>query len=199
VGYGELLRALSEEATRDAAGLRESAAREAERVLGAARAASAGEREAALAAAEATERATLARARAQAAREVEAAVLGEARRRLDSLRAEALEALRERSSVLAERLVDELCARAEAGPGVLVVDPDDEARVRQHLNLAHPELAQRIEVRASAAPRGGAELRQGDLVLDDTLDARLERAWPGLEPRLAALLFGAAGAGRVAQ
>jgi vacuolar-type H+-ATPase subunit E/Vma4 len=199
VGYGELLRALSAEATRDAARLRETAARAAERVLDSARSAVVAEREAALAAAAATERATLARARAQAARQVEAAVLGEARRQLDRLRADALVALRERGAALEARLVDELCARAEAGPGVLVVDPGREATVRQHLSLAYPDLAQRLEVCAAAAPRGGAELRQGDVVLDDTLEARLERAWPGIEPQLAALLFGTAGAGRGAE
>jgi vacuolar-type H+-ATPase subunit E/Vma4 len=190
-GYGDLLRALSDEVERDARTLREEGAREAERLLAEARAVAAGERERALAAAEAQGRAALARARAAAAREGEAAVHREARRRLDALRADALAVLRERGRLLLPRLVDELCARLGEGPATLRADADDAALVREHLARAHPELAGRVEVEAALAPRGGLELVQDGVVLDDTLAARIDRAWEALEPALARLYLGA--------
>ncbi|GEJ56299.1 hypothetical protein [Anaeromyxobacter diazotrophicus] len=195
MAYGDLLRALSEEVARDATAAREAGAREAERLVAAARAEAAAERARALTAAAAAEQAQLARARGAAAREAEALALREARRLLEALRAEALAALRDRGASLVPRLVDELCARLGEGPAVLVADPGEEALVRAHLARAHPALAGRIEVRPAAAPRGGLELAQAGLVLDDTLPARLERAWEALEPELARRYLGAAHGG----
>jgi len=192
MGYGDLLRALSDEAERDARAIRDAGAREAERLVAEARAAAAAERDRALAAAEERERAALARARAAAHREAEAAVLREVRSRLDALRVEALASLRERGPTLLARLADELCARLDDGTATLVVDPGDERTVQAHLR-AHPELAERIVVRAAPAARGGLELVQGGAILDDTLQARLDRAWEALEPHLAKLYLGAEG------
>jgi vacuolar-type H+-ATPase subunit E/Vma4 len=193
MGYGDLLRALSDEAERDARAIRDAGAREAERLVAEARAAAAAERERALAAAEERERAALARARAAAQREAEAAVLREVRSRLDALRVEALASLRERGRSLLPGLADELCARLGEGTATLVVDPGDERTVQAHLARAHPELAGRIAVRAAPAARGGLELVQGGVVLDDTLQARLDRAWEALEPDLAKLSGGERG------
>lgn len=191
MAYGDLLRALAEEAERDARAVRDAGAREAERLLEAARGEAAAERERALAAAAAAERSALARARAAAARDVEGALLRAARERLEALRAEALAALRARGRALLPLLADELCARLGPGPATLIVDPGDEALARDHLARAHPDLLDRLEVRAAAAPRGGVELLQDGVMLDDTLEARLQRAWVALEPELARVYLGA--------
>ena len=190
MGYGDLLRALSDEAEREARRVREDGAREAERVLEESRRAAAEERERALAAARAGEEAALGRARAEAAHRAESAALAEARRQLEEVRRAALEAVRGRAVALTPALTDELAALAAPGPMTFVVDPGEEQAVRAHLERAHPELAARAAVRAAPAPRGGVELEQEGIVLDDTVAARLDRAWPALEPRLAALLLG---------
>lgn len=189
MGYGDLLRALSDEAEREAARVREGGTREAERLLEEARRAAADHRERAVAEALAEEQAALGRARAGAAQEIEAAALAEARVRLEEVRAAALRELRSRAAALAPALADELAALAVPGPMTFIVDPGEEQVVREHLARAHPELSGRAQVRAAEAPRGGLELEQEGIVLDDTLAARLDRAWPALEPRLAALLL----------
>jgi V/A-type H+/Na+-transporting ATPase subunit E len=191
MAYGDLLRALSDETERDARSIRDAGAREAERVVAEARAAAAAEGERALAAVEAQERSALARARAAARRDAEATVLREVRRRLEALRAEALSALRARGRTILPRLVDELCGRLSPGTATLVVDPGGEAVVLEHLARAHPDLADRLTVRAAATARGGVELVQDGVVLDDTLEGRLDRAWDVLEPELAKLHAGA--------
>lgn len=193
MSYADLLRALSDEAEREARAIADGGARDAERVLEEARREAARRREEALAAADSSLRDGSERARAAAAREVEAAGLREAARQLEALREAALDALRARGATLLPALVDELAALAAPGlPAAFVVDPGEEQRVREHLARAHPALAAAASVRAAPRPRGGVELEQDGVVLDDTLPSRLSRAWAALEPRLAATLLGEA-------
>jgi len=192
VGYPELLRVLGDEAAREAAALRAAGRAEADRVVASARAAAA-EATAARLAGEARE--------AEAARRLATAAAAQGReRRLLEVRRERLAALRDevaarlpaaaREPGLLARLVGEVVAAAPPGPFVLEADPGDEAAVLEALRAGHPEAAGRAEVRAAGARRGGVALRSGRLALDDTLPARLERAWPLLEAQVARLLFG---------
>ena len=192
MGYPELLRVLGDEAAREAAALRAAGRAEADRIVAAARAAAA-EATAALLAREARE--------AEAALRLAAAVAAQGReRRLLEVRRERLSALRDevaarlpaaaREPGLLSRLVGEVLAAAPAGRFVLEVDPGDEAAVQAALCAGHPEAAGRAELRAAPARRGGVALVSGRLTLDDTLPARLERAWPALEAQVVRLLFG---------
>jgi V/A-type H+-transporting ATPase subunit E len=195
MGYGELLRVLEEEASREAREVRAAGAREADRIRAEAR----GAAEAARAALRAREAGAI-DARLRAAREAHAierqrALLVEERAALAALREEAVRRLPARAGAdVAERLAAEVLREAGPGPGALVVDPGEEEAARRALAAAGPEVARRIEVRTAAAPRGGVELVQGRRVLDDTLAARLARAWPALEAELAEALFGEGGA-----
>jgi V/A-type H+/Na+-transporting ATPase subunit E len=191
VGYGELIRVLGEEAAREAREIRRRAGEEHARILAEARTASTTARESLLARerveAEARRRAAL----AQVAHERERTLLGERRRLIDALRAEATGALA--TSIDDEalaRLVGEVVAAAPPGRFTLVVDPGERERVRTALAAAHPEALARAELAEAPARRGGVELRAGRLVLDDTLPSRLARAWPRLEPGLVRRLFG---------
>jgi flagellar assembly protein FliH len=189
MSYQDLLRALDEEAAREAAALREASSRDAEQILEEARRVVAAERERALAAARADHEAALARTRAALAREAELALLALSRRWLDEVKALALARLAGRAAELVPRLGRELLARAGAGPFTLVVHTYDEAVLRAEL-ARDPAVAARATVVTVAARPGGVQLAQDGAVLDDTLEARVERAWPELEPRLAALLAG---------
>jgi V/A-type H+-transporting ATPase subunit E len=194
VGYDDLIRVLGEEAAREAREIRRRAAEERDRILAEARSASTGAREALLARerkeAEARRRTALARV----ALERERTLLGERRRLLEALRAEARGAL---AGALDEaalaRLVDEVVSAAPPGPFTLVVDPGERGRVQAILAASHPEALERAAWAEAPARRGGVELRSGRLVLDDTLPSRLARAWPRLEPALGRLLFGEEG------
>lgn len=191
MGYDELIRVLAEEAAREAREIRRRAAEERDRILAEARSASTGAREALLARerqeAEARRRTALARV----ALERERTLLGERRRLLEALRAEAGDALPEALDEAAlARLVDEVVSAAPPGPFTLVVDPGHRERVLALLSSSHPEALERAGWAEAPARRGGVELRTGRLVLDDTLPSRLARAWPRLEPALGRLLFG---------
>jgi len=185
-----LLRILREEAAREARELRAGAGREAARI--AAEATSAAEA-AARALRERDAEALEARRRAAGealAAERSRALLEEQRRILDALRAEVERRLPAPAGTeVAGRLVAELARELSAGPFILVVDPGEEAAVRAALDAALPGAAARAEIRTAPAARGGVLAIQGGRVLDDTLPARLARAWPLLEAELAAFLF----------
>ena len=191
MGYRELLEVLGEEAAREAREVRAAGEREAARIVAEARAAA----EAARGALDARERAEAA-ARRRAATEALAlerdrAALAAERQVLDELRAEAARRLPAPAGpgVLA-RLLPEVLSEVGDGPFELVVDPGEEGAARELLARGWSDLAGRAAIRAAAAPRGGVALLQDRRVLDDTLPARLERAWPRLEPELAVELFG---------
>lgn len=189
MGIEELLRVLQEEGERERRALRDGAAAEAARVVAEARAAAARFREAAVARETAAREARVRAARDGVGLERQRALLQESRRQLDRLRAEALERLPgEVEEADVERFTAELLAEAGPVSSVLVVDPGAAAAARraaQALGADPPP-----EVREAPAPRGGVELLTGTLVLDDTVTSRLERAWPRVEPEIAALLFG---------
>lgn len=188
MGLDELLRVLREEAANEERALREGAAREAARIVEEARAASARAREAALAREGHARAARLKTVGDAAALERERALLSEKRRQLELLRAEALGALPaavEDADV--ERFVAELLREAGPVTSIVVVDPGAAAVARRAVGAVpgQPEP----EIREAAERRGGVELVTGALVLDDTVAARLERAWPRVEPEIARLLF----------
>ena len=193
MGIEELLRVLQEEGERERRALRDGAAREADRVVGEARAAAARLRDAAVTRETAAREARVRAARDAVGLERQRALLRESRRQLDRLRAEALERLPgEVGEADVERFTAELLAEAGPVSAVLVVDPGSAAAARraaQALGADPPP-----EVREAPAPRGGVELLTGTLVLDDTVASRLERAWPRVEPEIAGLLFAGDGA-----
>jgi V/A-type H+-transporting ATPase subunit E len=121
----------------------------------------------------------------------ERAVLLERRRLLDRIR----EVVRERlvasgGAELDARLLAEVLPEAGDGPLEVEVDPGAEEAARAALAALSPGAAARAVVRASRRRRGGVRMGAGLRELDDTLPSRLERAWPELEPELAAILFG---------
>ncbi len=194
MGWPELLRVLGEEAAREAEALRAAGRAEAARVLAEARTAAAAA-SAALLAREAEEAAAARRrVEGEVARSRARGALQAQRERLDALRAEVAARLPAagRDPALLRRLLDEVLRAAPAGPLELEVDPGLEAAALDLLRADHPEAAARATVRAAPVARGGVALVSGALTLDDTLPSRLERAWPALEARLAALLFGEA-------
>jgi V/A-type H+-transporting ATPase subunit E len=190
VGYGELLRVLEEEASREVREIREAADRERERIVAEARSAAGAARQALLERERAAAEGRRAAALAAAALERDRTLLVRRRALLDALGAEVASRLPAPAGpgVLA-RLLPEVLAEAGEGPFQLRVDPGEEEACREILSRLHPELSGRAEIRAAPAPRGGVELLAGRRVLDDTLPARLARAWPALEPELAAILF----------
>ncbi len=193
MGYGELLRALEDEVRAEARKVREEAARERERVLDEARRAAAMAREEALVRLAAELAARRARAEAAASLEPERHVLSEQRRLLDELRASATERLAAASGpALTARLLDEIAPEVGEGPVAVEVDPGGEDAIREHLARAHPAIAARAAVRTGPGARGGVLVEvDGRAVLDNTLSARLERAWSVLEGEAAGRLFAA--------
>lgn len=185
MGYPELLRVLEEEAAREAVAVREAAGREAVRIVEDARRAAGAARDALLA----RERAE-AEGRRHAAIEARAldrerALLFERRRLLEDLRQEIVRRLAAAGSPeLDARLLAEVLPEAGDGPIEVIVDPGAEEAARAVLRGRAG-----VSVRAAPARRGGVEMVAGRRVLDDTLPARLERAWPDLEGDLAALLL----------
>jgi V/A-type H+/Na+-transporting ATPase subunit E len=191
MGYGGLIRVLGEEAAREAREVRRRAVEERDRILAEARTASTAALEALLARERIEAEARRREALASVALERERTLLVERRRLLDALRSEAEEALTAAADDDAlARLVGEVVTAAPPGHFTLVVDPGDVERVRSSLQAAYPEALARAELAEAPARRGGVELRAGRLVLDDTLPARLARAWPRLEPALVRQLFG---------
>jgi V/A-type H+/Na+-transporting ATPase subunit E len=191
VGYAELLRVIGEEAAREAEAIRAAGVREAARIRAEAGAAAGAAADAlrARARAQLAERARL--DREAGARDRERALLVVRRRALDLLRAEAIRALATAGGpALDARLLAELRPEIGPGPVEVVVDPGAEEACRAAIERLDPALAARTRVRAAPAPRGGIEVIVGRLVLDDTLPARLDRAWPDVEAGLAAILFG---------
>jgi V/A-type H+-transporting ATPase subunit E len=193
VGYPELLQVLQEEATREANEVRAAAERERARIVGEARSASRAAHEA-LVARERVESETRRRAAAESgARERERTLLFERRKHLAALRDEILRRLAGAGSPeLDARLLAEVLPEAGDGPLVIVVDPGAEETARASLARLAPSAASRAVVRAAPARRGGVEVSAGRRVLDDTMPARLERAWPEIEADLDAILFGEA-------
>jgi V/A-type H+-transporting ATPase subunit E len=191
VGYGELLRMLEEEASREAREIREAGARERERILAEARATAEAARAAALAR-EAAEAAARRKAALEAAAlERDRSMLVEQRGILDALRTEVAARLpRPAGRQVLSMLVAETVPEVWDGPVVVVTDPGEEGLVRALLANVAPDLLARAEIRAAAEARGGIEMVCGRRVLDDTLPSRLERAWARLEPELAGILFG---------
>jgi len=192
VGWAELLQVLGEEAAREARLAREAAAAEAERILAEARTlaeAACRSLDVREAAAEGQRRAGLdseaalvhSRARLQARRALVGELKAEVGRRLAALAVD--------DAALA-RLVAELLAEAPPGPFTLTADPGEGGRVRAALAAGHPGRLADATVEEAASRRGGVELLAGRLWLDDTLPARLERAWPALEGPLLRSLIG---------
>lgn len=190
MGYGELLRVLEEEASREAREIREAADRERGRIVAEARSAAGAVRKALLEREGAAAEGRRAAALASAALARERALLVQKRALLEALRVEVAARLPAPAGAeLLARLLLEVLAEAGPGPFQLVVDPGEEEACRAFLVREAPDLAGRAEVRAAPAPRGGVELVAGRRVIDDTLRARLERAWPALEAELAEILF----------
>ncbi|HEY6106978.1 MAG TPA: hypothetical protein VIV59_13420 [Anaeromyxobacteraceae bacterium] len=190
MGYQELLHALEEEVRGEARALGERAREERERILAEARRAAGGARETALARLDADMAAERVRAEARAALEVERNLLAEKRRLLEALRREVLARLPARAGPHAARLLAEALGDEPGGPLEVEVDPGQEEAVRALLARDHPGPAARATVRAAASARGGVVVRGERATLDNSLPARLEKAWPDLEGEAAAILFG---------
>ena len=189
MGYAELLRVLGEEAAREAREVLAAAERERDRILAAALAESSAARDALLARARAEAEARRKTSVESNALDRDRALLFERRRLLDGVREEALRRLPDHASpALDARLLAEVLPEVGDGPFEVVVDPGAEAAARAALAAAGPGVVARATVRAAPARRGGIEVVAGRRVLDDTLPARLERAWPDTEAELAALL-----------
>ena len=189
MGYLELLRVLGEEAAREVREVRATAERERAAILARAQEEAAAAREAlvirARAEADARRRSQL----ESLALERERALLVERRRLLADLHGEVLQRLRTSGTPeLDARLLAELLPEVGDGPFEVVVDPGGEEPVRAALAAAGPGVAARATVRAAPERRGGVAVVAGRRVLDDTLPARLERAWPELEAALATIL-----------
>lgn len=188
MGLDELIRVLREEAANEERRLREEAALEAARIVAEARRETARLRESALAREERARGARVQAIRDAAGLERELALLGEGRRQLALLRAEALEALPAAvGDADVERMVAELVAEAGPVAAALVVDPGGAPAARRALSALEGRPVP--EVREAPVRRGGVELVTGVLVLDDTVASRLERAWPRVEPEIARLLL----------
>lgn len=190
MGYQDLLRALEEEVRSQARALGERAREERERILAEAREAAARGRAEALARLDAELAAARARAEARAALEVERTLLAEKRRLLEALRREVLAQVPARAGPHAARLLAEALADDPGGPLEVEVDPGQEEAVRALLARDHPGPAARATVRAAAGARGGVVVRGQRATLDNSLPARLEKAWPDLEGEVTAILFG---------
>jgi len=193
VGYPELLDVLREEAAWEVRDVRAAAEREAERIVAEARDAARVAREALLAREEGEAESRRRAARESLALDRERALLVERRRHLDALREEILGRLASAGSPeLDARFLAELLPEVGDGPFEVVVDPGAEDAARAALAALAPGAVARSAVRSAPCRRGGVEVVFGRCVLDDTLPARLERAWPEIESELAAILFGEA-------
>ena len=191
MGYPALLRVLEEEAAREAREIRAAAEREAIRIVADARVAARAAHEGLLVRERAAVEARSRVARESLAFDRERALLGERRRQLEALRVEVLGRLsRSGTPELDARLLAEVLPEAGEGPIEIVVDPGAEEAARAAVARLAPGAALRATVRAAPVRRGGVEVVCGRRVLDDTLSARLEHAWPEIEADLAAILMG---------
>ena len=189
MGYPELLRVLGEEAAREARDVLAAAERERDRILGVALAESAAARDALLGRARVEAEARRKTSLESIALDRDRALLFERRRLLDGIHDEALRRLPEHGSPeLDARLLAEVLPEVGGGPFEVVVDPGAEEAARAALAAAGPEVSGRATIQVASARRGGIEVLVGRRVLDDTLPARLERAWPDVEAELAAML-----------
>lgn len=189
MGYPELLRVLGEEAAREARDVRAAAERERDAILTRARDEAAAVREALIGRARAEAEAQRRTRLESIALERERTMLLERRRLLAELRAE-IEArlVAAGSPEIDAQLLAEVLPEAADGPLEVVVDPGAEEAARAALARISPDAATRSTVRTAPARRGGVVVVAGRRVLDDTLPARLERAWPDLEAELAAVM-----------
>jgi vacuolar-type H+-ATPase subunit E/Vma4 len=210
VAYDALLRVVEEEAAHEVERIRDGARRDRERILAEARAAAAAAREAVVARERAAGEARRRGSRERLALARERTLLVERRRLLSEVVATAWARLvnppdaRARAGpadgghagdelALLARLVAELLPELPEGPFELEVDPGAGPAARETLARLAPHAAARATVVEAATFRGGVRATCGRLELDDTLVARLERAWPVLEPELARRLFGEGG------
>ncbi|HVP66735.1 MAG TPA: hypothetical protein VMT17_05675 [Anaeromyxobacteraceae bacterium] len=192
MGYGDLLRALEEEVREQARALREAARADGERLAAEGRSLAARAREEALTRLSREREASLARARARAALAEDRVLLAEKRRLLEELRSEVASRLVALSSpALTVRLLEKALGDDDGSPLRAVVDPGHAAACREYLARSHSAAVARTEIVEAAEARGGVELFVGShLTVDDTLAARLSRAWPRLEVELSPVLFG---------
>ncbi|MFT3915539.1 MAG: hypothetical protein QM704_15920 [Anaeromyxobacteraceae bacterium] len=191
MAYDALLRVVAEEAAHEVERIREVARREAGRIVDEARAAASTAREAVVAREREAGAARLRAARERLVLTRERALLAEQRRLLAAVEAEVRGRLAAAGgTALDARLLAALVPELPAGPLEVEVDPGAAAAAREALVRLAPAAAARARFREVEAPRGGVAVRGGRLVLDATLPARLERAWPALELELARLLFG---------
>lgn len=194
MAYDALLRVVEEEAAREVERIRASAGRERERILEEARVAVAAVRDAVVARERAADEARRRAAREARALARERMLLVERGRALEALHQEAQARLVPApgtvDAALDARLLSELAPELPEGPLLVEVDPGAVAAAREALARIAPGAAERATFRAAESARGGVLVEAGRLVLDDTLPARLERAWPALEPELVKLLLG---------
>ncbi len=190
MGYQDLLRALEEEVRGEARALLERAREERHRILAEAQEAAGRVREEALSRLDAELAAERSRAEARAALEVDRALLAERRRLLEALRREVLGRLPAQGEPHLARLLAEALADDPGGALEVEVDPGQEEAVQALLARDHPGPAARAAVRAAPSGRGGVVVRGERATLDNSLPARLEKAWPELEGEAAAILFG---------
>jgi len=188
-GYDDLLRVVEEEAAREAERVLEAARVEAERAVAEAREVAATAREGLVRREQAAAEARLRAAREGFAVARERRLLAERRSALDAVREEALAALPSAGGPEVDaRILAELAPELPAGPFTVEVDPGAEEAAREALARLAPAAADRGRIVAARVRRGGVRIEAGRLELDATLAARLERAWAALEPDLAAAL-----------
>lgn len=192
MAYGDLLRALEHEVRDQCRVLEEEARLEAVRVSEEGRRLSAAAREEALARTAAQGEALREKARRRAAQEGDRAALVEQHRLLGEVLERAREALAARSTVaLTCAMLEEALADDDGAPLSLTCDPGHADACRAWMARHRPDAASRTSVTERPSPCGGVVLAVGDaLEVDDTLPARLARAWPGLQIPVGRLLFG---------
>jgi len=192
VAYGDLLQALEREVRDQCRALEEEARLEALRIAEEGRALSAGAREEALGLAAAEAESLREKARRRAALEGDRAALAEEHRLLTVVLDRARAELPDRSSpALTLALLAEALADDDGSPLVVTCDPGHAGACRDWIAGHRPEAAARTSVEERAVPCGGVAIAIGRaLLVDDTLPARLERAWPELQVAIGRRLFG---------
>ena len=192
MGYQELLHALEDEVARQIRELQAETAHARQRLIDETRRQLAAKREEILE----RERRRLdeeaGRTLSQARLERERAVLTEMRHLLAELRREAEDRLSALGgTALLAGLVDELIPECGEGPLEFRVGEGCEEDLRNHLLAHHAEIMSRARIVGSKEIRGGVKASLGGRqLLDNTLPARIEKAWQALEGEVAVLLFG---------
>jgi vacuolar-type H+-ATPase subunit E/Vma4 len=192
VAYGDLLRALEHEVRDQCRAVEEEARLEAVRISEEGRRLSAAAREEALARAGAQAEAMREKARRRASQEGDRAALVEAHRLLADVLERSQRALAPRSTpALTCAMLEEVLADDDGGPLSLTCDPGHAGACRDWMARHRPDAASRTSLTERPGPCGGVVLAVGDaLVVDDTLPARLARAWPALQIPVGRLLLG---------